>query len=56
MSTLLHAIFNLIFGNVFFVIVISNIQDRKMQLSESSQKFITQKLIFRQFEVFFLNV
>ena len=29
MSTSLHAVFNVVFGNVYFVIVFSNIQDRK---------------------------
>ena len=54
MSTSLHAVFDVISGNVFyFIIVISNICGRKMQLSESSQNSISEKSIFGQFEVIF---
>ena len=56
MSTSLHAVFNVIFGNVYVVIVISNIHGRKMRFSESSQNSITEKSISGQFEVLFLNV
>ena len=50
MSTLVHAVFNVVSGNVFFVIVISNIRGRKMRFSESSQNSISEKSIFGQIE------
>ena len=56
MSTSLHAIFNVVFGNVYFVIVIFNIHGRKMRVSESTQTSISEESIFGQFEVIFLNV
>ena len=56
MSTSLHAVFNVIFGNVYFVIVIFNIHGRKMRFSESSQNPVSEKSIFGHFEVIFLNV
>ena len=56
MSTLLHAVFNVVSGNVDFVIVIFNIHGRKMLFSESSQKSISEKSIFGHFEVIFFNV
>ena len=55
MSTSLHAVFKVVFGIVYFVIVISNIRGRKMRFSESSQNSISEKSIFGQFEVVFLN-
>ena len=56
MSTPLHAIFDVVFRNVYFVIVIFNIQGRKMRFSESSQNSMFEKTMFGQFEVIFLNV
>ena len=56
MSTSLHAVFNVIFGNVYFSIVIFNISGQKMRFSESSQNSISEKSIFGQFEVISLNV
>ena len=56
MSTLLHAVFNVVFGNVNFFIVIFDIFGRKMRFSEGSQNFIPEKSIFGHFEVMFLNV
>ena len=56
MTTSLHAVFNVVFGNVYFVIVICNIRGRKMRFSESSQISMSEKSIFGQFEVIFLNV
>ena len=56
MTTSLHAVFKVVFGNVYFVIVISNIRGRKMRFSESSQISMSEKSIFGQFEVIFLNV
>ena len=56
MSTSLHAVFNVVSGNVYFVIVIFNISGRKMQFSESSQNSVSEKSIFGHFEVIFLNV
>ena len=56
MSTLLHAVFNVIFGNVYFVIVIFKIHGRKMRFSESTQNSLSEKSIFGQFEVIFLHV
>ena len=51
MSKTLHVVFDLVFGNVYFVIVIFNICGRKMQFPESSQKFKSEKSIFGHFEV-----
>ena len=56
MSTSLHANFNVVFGSVYFVTVISNIHGQKMRFSEISQKSISEKSIFVLFEVVFLNV
>ena len=56
MSTSLHAVFNVVSGIVYFVVVIFNIRGRKMRFSESSQKSMSEKLIFGHFEVTFLNV
>ena len=56
MITSLHAVFNVVFGNVYFVILIFNICGQKTRFSESSQNSLSEKSIFGQFEVFFLNV
>ena len=56
MSTSLHAVINVIFGNIGFVTVIFNIHGQKMQISESSQNSIFEKSIFGHFEVIFLYV
>ena len=56
MSTSLHAVFNVVFSNVYFVIVIFNIYGRKMRFSENSQKSMSEKSNFGQFEVIFLNI
>ena len=56
MSTLLHAVFNVDFGNVYFVLVILNIHGRKMRFSESSEDSMSENSIFGQFEVIFLNI
>ena len=56
MSIPLHALFKVIFGNKNFVLVIFFIHGRKMRFSESSQNFISEKSIFGQFGVIFLNV
>ena len=56
MSTSLHAVFNVVSGNVYFVIVISPVGGRKMRFSESSEISISEKSIFGDFEVIFLNV
>ena len=56
MSTPLHAIFIVVFGNVDFVLVISIILGRKRRVSESSQNSISEKSIFGQLEVIFLNI
>ena len=56
MSTSLNADFNVVSGNVYFVIVLFNIRGRKMRFSESSQIFMSEKSIFGHFEVIFLNV
>ena len=52
----LHAVFNVVSGNVYFVIVILSIYGRKMRFSESSQNSMSEKSIFGHFEVIFLNV
>ena len=56
MSTSLHAVLNVVSGNVYFVIVISNICGRKLRFSESSQNSMSEKSIFGHFEVIFLHV
>ena len=56
MSTSLHAVFNVVFSNVYFVILIINICGQKMRFSESSQNSLSEKSIFGHFEVIFLNV
>ena len=56
MSTSLHAVFNVVFGIVYFVIVIFNSCGRKMRFSERTQNFMSEKSIFGHFEVIFLNV
>ena len=53
LSTSLHAVFNLIFGTVCFVIVIFSIHGPKMQFSESSQNSMSEKSVFGHFEVIF---
>ena len=56
MSISLHAVFKVIFGKVYFVLVIFNIWGRKMRFCETNQNFMSEKSIFGQFEVIFLNV
>ena len=56
MSTSLHEVFDAVSDNVYLVIVIFNIHDRKMRLPASSQNLIPENSIFGQFEVIFLNV
>ena len=56
MSTSFHAVFNVVFGNVYFVMVIFNIHGQKMQFSESTQNSMFEKSIFGHFEVIFLYV
>ena len=56
MSPILDAVFDVVFGNVYFVIVIFNICGRKMRFSESSENSLSEKSIFGHFEVIFLNV
>ena len=56
MSTSLHAVFNKVFGNVDFVIVVLDINCQKKRFSASSQKSLSEKPIFGQFEVIFINV
>ena len=56
MGTSLHAVSNVVSGNVYFAIVISNIRGRKKLFSESSQNSLSEKSIFGHFEVIFLNV
>ena len=54
MSTSLHAILNVVSGNVEFVKCI--IRGRKLQFSASNQNSISEKSIFGHFEAIFLNV
>ena len=56
MSKSLQAVFNVVSGNVYFILVISNTQGRKMWFSASRQNSRSEKLIFGLFEVIFLNV
>ena len=51
MSTSLHGIFHVIFSNVYVIIVISNIHDKKMRFSESSQNSLSENSIFGHFQV-----
>ena len=53
MSTSLHAVFIVVFGNVYFVLLIFSVCGQKMQFSESSQNSISEKSIFGHFEVIF---
>ena len=46
MSIPLHAAFDVVFGNVYFVIVVFNIHGRKMRFSESNQNSLSEKSIF----------
>ena len=55
MSTSLHAVFNVVSGNVYFVIVIFDIQGRKLRFSESGEISLSEKSIFGHFEVIFLH-
>ena len=56
MRTSLHAAVILVSDNVHFVIVFSNIYGRRMRFSERSQTSLSEKSIFGDFEVIFLNV
>ena len=56
MSTLLHAVFDAVFGIGYFVTVIFNLHGQKMRFSESSQTSSSEKSIFVPFEVIFLYV
>ena len=56
MSTSLHAVFNVVSGKVYFVIVVFFFHGRKMRFSESSQNSTSEKSIPGQFEVKLLNV
>ena len=56
MNTSLHVVFNVVFGNMYFVIVFFNIHGQKMRFSESTQNSISEKSIFGHFEVLFFNV
>ena len=53
MTTSLHAVSDVVFGSVYFVIVIFIICGRKLQFSESSQNSMSEKSIFGHFEVIF---
>ena len=53
MRTSLHAPFNVVFGNVYFLIFIVSIRGRKKQFSESSQTSISKKSILVILRSFF---
>ena len=55
MSTSLHAVFDVVSGNVDLLLVIFNICGLKMRFPESSQNSISAKSLFGQFEVIFFN-
>ena len=59
MSTSVHAFFDVVLGNLYFVSVIFNILHAifyaNMQFSASSQNSISKKSIFGQFMVFLLH-
>ena len=56
MNTSLHAAVNLVFGKVYFVIVVSNFCGVKMRLFASIQNSKSKKSIFGQFEIIFINI
>ena len=56
MSTSLHAVFIVVSGNVYRVMVIFDILGQKVRFSESDPNSLSEKSIFGQFEVIFLNV
>ena len=56
MSKFLHADFKDVSGKVYFVKLICIIHGRKMRFTASTQSSLSEKLIFGQFEVIFLNV
>ena len=56
MSTILHTIFDVVFGNVVFVIVTIKIHCQKIQFSTCSQNYLPEESIFGHFEVILLNV
>ena len=56
MSRSLHEVFVVVFGNVYFFIVVFNNHGRKGRFFESSQNYITGKSVFGHLEVIFLNV
>ena len=56
MSTSLHAVFNIVSGNVYFIMFDFIIHGRKMRFSASSQISLSRKSIFGHFEVIILNV
>ena len=56
MSKPFHAVFNAVFVNVYFVLVILKIQGQKMRVSANNQKSVSEKSIFAHFEVIFFNV
>ena len=53
MSTPLHAIFDVVFGNVYFDIVIFFICGRKTRFSENTQNSVSEKSIFGHLRSFF---
>ena len=55
MSTTLHVIFDLVFENLYFVLVIFHNRGRKTRFHGSSQNSLYEKSIFGEFEVNFLN-
>ena len=56
MSTKLQVVFSLVFGDVYFVKIIFNDHGQKFPFSQSKQNSLSEKLIFGQFGVLFLNV
>ena len=56
MSTSLHAVFNVVFGKVDFVIVFFKIPCGNVRFSESSQNSMFENSIFVHFEVIFQMV
>ena len=56
MSTKLHAVCNVFFGNVNFVLAFSNTHGRNRRFSASTQSSLAEKSIFGHFEVIFFNL
>ena len=55
-SKILHAIFEVVFGNIYLVEGIFNIRGRKLRFSASIQTSLSEKSVFSHFEVNFFTL